>query len=164
MMELTAYTEQLAARLLAELVERGQTVTFAESCTGGGLAAAFTANAGASAALKRAYVTYCDEAKAEVLGVPREVLRRYTAVSAPVARDMALGAARAAAADVAISVTGLAGPGGDGVRPAGLVFIAVACCGRVRVVRCNFPGDRRAVRNQAAIVGYRVALKMLVEA
>lgn len=162
-MDIAAYIEGQAARLLGILVARGQTVTFAESCTGGMLAAAFVANAGSSAALRQAYVTYCDDAKAELLGVSRGDLVRYTAVSAQVARQMAQGAARVAGADVALAVTGLAGPGGDGVRSAGLVFIGVACGGAVRVVRCNFPGDRQAVREQAACVAYRLALKMLEE-
>lgn len=160
-MEIAAYTEQLAARVLAILSARGQTVTFAESCTGGLLAAAFTANAGSSAALKQAYVTYCDEAKAGLLGVSRGALQRYTAVSAPVAQQMALGAARSAGADLALSVTGLAGPGGDGLRPAGLVFIGAAYGGRVQVLRCHLPGDRRLVRQQAALAAYKLALKML---
>lgn len=160
-MELAAYTEQLAGDVLAILAARGQTVTFAESCTGGGLAAAFTANAGSSAALKQAYVTYCDDAKAELLGVSRGVLQRHTAVSAPVAQQMALGAAQAAGADLALSVTGLAGPGGDGVRPAGLVFIGAAYGGRVQVWRCHLPGCRRLVRQQAACMAYKLALKML---
>lgn len=160
-MNLTAYTEKQAEQLRVLLIERGQTVTFAESCTGGGLAAAFTANAGSSAALKQAYVTYCDEAKAAVLGVSREKLVRYTAVSAQVAAEMASGAKSAAGADLALSVTGLAGPTGDGVRPVGLVYIGAAYGESVQVVRCQFVGGRAAVRAQAAVVAYRLALKIM---
>lgn len=160
-MNLTAYTEKQAARLLKLLVARGETVTFAESCTGGGLAAAFTANSGSSAALKQAYVTYCDEAKASVLGVSRDVLARQTAVSAQVAAEMARGARRAAGADLALSVTGLAGPDGDRVRPVGLVYIGAAYGDDVQVVRCQFAGSRAAVREQAAAVAYRLALSIM---
>lgn len=146
---------------MALLVKRGQTVTFAESCTGGGLAAAFTANPGSSAALKQAYVTYCDDAKAKLLGVNRQTLLKHTAVSAAVAAQMASGAAAAAGADLALSVTGLAGPGGDGVRPAGLVYIGAAYGGCVQVLRCNFAGGRAAVRAQAACMAYKLGLNML---
>lgn len=160
-MNLQTYAEKQAARLLAQLVKQGQTVTFAESCTGGMMAAAFTANCGSSAALKQAYVTYCDAAKAAILGVSSEVLRRYTAVSAPVARQMALGAKAAAAADLAVSVTGFAGPDGDGDRSAGLVYIGAAYGGKVRVKCFHFVGGRQAVRQQAVVAGYCLALQML---
>lgn len=160
-MNLAAYTEQQADRLRGLLAARGQTVTFAESCTGGGLAAAFTANPGSSAVLKQAYVTYCDEAKAGLLGVSRAALARYTAVSAQVAAEMAQGARRAAGADLAVSVTGLAGPDGDGVRPVGLVYVGAAYGEDVRVMRCHFVGGRAEVRAQAAVAAYRLALEII---
>lgn len=161
MTDLRAYTEQQAAWLLAELTAAGRTITFAESCTGGLLAAAFTANDGASAALKRAFVTYCDAAKADMLGVSPRVLAEFTAVSAPVAAQMAAGARRAAGADLAISVTGLAGPGGGTAeQPVGLVYIGAAAAGLLRVKRFCFPGGRDMVRAQAAVAAYHWALSL----
>ena len=161
-MQIEAYISKkitaLAAELLAWLADNGKTVTFAESCTGGMLAAAFTANDGASAALRQAYVTYCDDAKAKLLGVLPRTLAEHTAVSAQTAAEMAKGAAEKANVDVAISVTGLAGPGGGtDVQPVGLVFIGVAVGGNVRAYRCQFAGGREMVRLQAALAAYRLA-------
>lgn len=156
---LAEYIDKKAAALLETLQAKNRTVTFAESCTGGMLAAAFTRHAGASVALTRAYVTYCDAAKAEMLGVSRDALARYTAVSAQVAAQMAAGALRQADADIAISVTGLAGPGGGTAeQPVGLVYIGCAVKGGVRVARAIFPGGRDMVRQQAALTAYRLAL------
>lgn len=156
---LTEYIEQKAAKLLGVLLAKRRTVTFAESCTGGMLAAAFTAHAGASEALRRSFVTYCDAAKAEMLGVSAKALARYTAVSAAVAAQMAAGAKTKAGADIAVSVTGLAGPGGGtAAQPVGLVYIGCAAGDSVRVVRCIFPGSRKMVRQQAALVALRLAL------
>ena len=122
------------------------------------LAAAFTANDGASAALRQAYVTYCDDAKALLLGVSTQTLAACTAVSAQTAAEMARGAAEKAKADVAISVTGLAGPGGGTAeQPVGLVFIGVAVGGSVKAYRCQFAGGRDMVRLQAALTAYRLA-------
>lgn len=147
-----------AAELLAWLADNGRTVTFAESCTGGMLAAAFTAHDGASAALRQAYVTYCDDAKALLLGVSLRTLAAHTAVSAQTAAEMARGAAEKAKADVSISVTGLAGPGGGTAeQPVGLVFIGVAVGGSVKAYRCQFAGGRDMVRLQAALTAYRLA-------
>lgn len=161
-MDLAAYTEKQAARLLQKLTADGKTITFAESCTGGLLAAGFTAAPGASAALKQSYVTYCDEAKAELLGVSPAALAAYTAVSAPVAAQMAQGARRRAGADLAISVTGLAGPGGGTAeQPVGLVYIGAAWAGGVAVKRFCFPGGRDLVRMQAVAAAYHWALRLL---
>ena len=96
--------ERAAGRLLTLLLAEGLRVSFAESCTGGLAAAAFTACPGASAALEMSFVTYCDRAKAQLLAVPPAMLARHTAVSAPVARAMALGAQKAAGADLALAV------------------------------------------------------------
>lgn len=160
MASLAEYIDKKAAALLDILLAKQATVTFAESCTGGILSAAFTRHAGASAALTRSYVTYCDAAKAEMLGVSADDLARYTAVSSPVAAQMAAGARRKAGADIAISVTGLAGPGGGTEQqPVGLVYIGCAADGGVRVLRAVFPGDRDMVRQQAALLAYRLALQ-----
>ncbi len=144
--------ERAAGRLLTLLLAEGLRVSFAESCTGGLAAAAFTACPGASAALEMSFVTYCDRAKAQLLAVPLAMLARHTAVSAPVARAMALGAQKAAGADLALAVTGLAGPGADELgRQPGLVYLAAAFRDNVWVFRHHFPGDRRLVRQQAAL-------------
>lgn len=160
MASLMEYIDKKAAALLDILLVKQATVTFAESCTGGMLSAAFTRHAGASAALKRSYVTYCDAAKAEMLEVSSRDLALYTAVSSPVAAQMAAGARRQAGADIAISVTGLAGPtGGMAAQPVGLVYIGCAVNDGVRVIRSVFPGNRDMVRQQAALLAYRTALQ-----
>ena len=112
--------------LWKQLKKRNWTVTTVESCTGGAVAARIVNVAGASEILRQAFVTYCDEAKHLLAGVRQETLEKYTAVSRETAREMALGGARAASADVALSVTGLAGPGGGTPeKPVGLVYIGL---------------------------------------
>jgi nicotinamide-nucleotide amidase len=116
-----------AAALLAELQARMVTLATAESCTGGLIAAALTAIPGSSATVLAGYVTYSNEAKAGMLGVPQEILAEHGAVSEPVARQMAEGALREAGAGIAVSCTGIAGPGGGSERkPVGLVFLGCA--------------------------------------
>ena len=104
---------QTASKVIAQLA--GKTLVTAESLTGGGIGAVLTAVPGASAVFKGGIISYTDEVKREVLGVPAVYLSSFGAVSAPVAEAMALGAFNLLQADVAISVTGLAGPAGDGV-------------------------------------------------
>lgn len=147
-----------ARDLLAALEGRGMTLATAESCTGGLIAAALTAIAGSSAVMTRGYVTYSNEAKTEMLGVPEELLGTVGAVSEEVARAMAEGALRVSGAAMALSCTGIAGPGGATPgKPVGLVFIGCAARGRpVRVRRHVFPGDRAEVR--AATVAEAFAL------
>ncbi len=128
----------------------GKTLATAESCTGGGIGEAITAVPGASDVYKGGIVSYCNEIKQDLLAVPAEMLRRYGAVSAPVAQAMALGARKMLCADVAVSVTGLAGPSGDEFgNPVGTVFIGYAdervCLSR----KFLFEGDRQQVRQQA---------------
>lgn len=152
-------TLDAARDLLAALEGRGMTLATAESCTGGLIAAALTAIPGSSAVVTRGYVTYSNDAKEEMLGVPAELLRTVGAVSEEVARAMAEGALRASRADVALSCTGIAGPGGATPdKPVGLVFIGCAGLGAgpALVARHVFPGDRAAVR--AATVAEAFAL------
>jgi nicotinamide-nucleotide amidase len=120
----------------------------AESCTGGALAAALTDIAGSSDVFERGFVVYSNAAKTELLGVPAELVAGHGAVSAEVAAAMAGGALAHSRADVAVSVTGIAGPGGgSAAKPVGLVFIACARRGAAPAVeRHVFPGDRAAVR------------------
>lgn len=147
-----------AAALLDLLRARGLTLATAESCTGGLIAAALTAIPGSSATVLAGYVTYSNEAKARMLGVPSDVLAVVGAVSEEVARHMAEGALRDSGANIAVSCTGIAGPGGATPgKPVGLVFIGSARRGMgTEVERHVFPGDRAAVR--AATVDAAFAL------
>jgi len=115
-----------AARLVRRLRDDGLRITFAESCTGGLLASTLTDIAGASAWFDQSWVTYANDAKVRVLGVDPEVLERKGAVSAEVAVQMAMGALKASKADIALSITGIAGPGNDGGKKVGLVYVGVA--------------------------------------
>lgn len=138
----------------------GKTLVTAESCTGGGIGAALTAISGSSAVYKGGIISYTNEVKANVLGVGRKVLDQYGAVSAPVAAAMAHGVRDLLQADVAVSVTGLAGPGGDEFgNPVGTVYIGYEDKHRSLVKEFHFAGDREAVRKQAA----ESALKTVLE-
>ena len=137
-----------AEALLAALRARGRTVATAESCTGGLIAATLTAISGSSDVVDRGYVTYSNEAKTEMLGVPAEMIEQHGAVSQKVAQAMAEGALERSNADVTVSVTGVAGPGGGSVaKPVGTVWFGRATRdGAVHTERHIFPGDRAAVR------------------
>lgn len=151
-----------AARLLERLQAQGLTLATAESCTGGLIAAALTAIPGSSATVLAGFVTYSNEAKTAMLGVPAGVIASVGAVSEETARAMAEGALERSGADLAVSVTGIAGPGGAVPgKPVGTVWFGLARRGRpVRALRQVFPGDRTAVR--AATVAE--ALRLLDEA
>jgi len=140
----------------------GLRVATAESCTGGMIAAALTAIAGSSDVVERGFVTYSNEAKSELLGVPAPLIAQCGAVSAEVAEAMARGALAHAPVDLAVSVTGIAGPGGATPgKPVGLVHLGIARRGGAcRTERHVFPGDRTAIRAAAA----RRALALLREA
>ena len=141
-----------ADAVLELLKNRGETVTFAESCTGGLLCGAFVDCAGASDCLKESYVTYANEAKENLLGVKSETLARCGAVSGECAREMALGAARAAGADWAVSVTGIAGPGGGTAeKPVGTVWIGVAHRGAAQAREYHFRGQRQWIRKLSVV-------------
>ena len=149
----------LAESVLTAYRNRRWRVATAESCTGGLVAAALTAIAGSSDVVERGFVTYSNEAKIEMLAVPSDTIAAHGAVSAETAAAMARGAVRRAPADVAVSVTGIAGPGGGSPqKPVGLVYIGVARRdGACRVEHRVFPGDRSEIR-QAALIE---ALQML---
>ena len=133
------------------LRERGETVSFAESCTGGMVTARLVDVPGASNVLGEAHVTYADAAKARVLGVRPETLEKPTAVSAPCAREMAEGARRVSGATWAAATTGYAGPdGGEDGTPVGTVYIAVAGPDGTTVEERRFKGTRQFVRTVAA--------------
>ncbi len=138
----------------------GRTLVTAESCTGGGIGAALTAVPGSSQVYKGGVICYTNAVKQTVLGVAPELLERCGAVSAPVAEAMVLGVRSLLKADAGISVTGLAGPGGDDYgNPVGTVYIGSALDDRVQVRQYRFSGSREEVR-QAAI---RASLAQLLE-
>ena len=151
-------TLEEAAALLAALRAKHLTVATAESCTGGLIAAALTAIAGSSASVLAGFVTYSNEAKTSMLGVPAEMIERHGAVSEEVARRMVEGALRASGANPALACTGVAGPGGGRLpKPVGLVFVAVSGPGRAMASsRLRFSGDREAVRQRAAAAALRL--------
>jgi nicotinamide-nucleotide amidase len=140
-------------------------VTTAESCTGGLVAAAMTDVAGSSAVFERGFVTYSNEAKTELLGVPQAILDAHGAVSEATARAMAEGALAHSRADVAVATTGIAGPdGGSPKKPVGLVHFAAARKGRkTRHLARTFPGDRAAVRTAAAETALGLLKEMMEE-
>jgi len=152
-------TLTLAQSVLDACRARGWHVATAESCTGGLVAGALTAIAGSSDVVERGFVTYSNEAKSEMLGVPPDTIAAHGAVSSETAAAMAEGAVARAPVDLAISVTGVAGPGGgSAAKPVGLVIFGLARRnGPSRTERRVFDGDRSAVR-QAAL---QVALVLL---
>ena len=149
----------LEERAVQALTARGCEITTAESCTGGMLASMLVNAAGASEIFKEGYITYSNEAKSRLLGVDAQALERYGAVSETVARQMAEGAAAAAGATAALSVTGIAGPGGGTKeKPVGLVYIGCYLDGTTRAERILFHGSRLEIREASA----RRALELLL--
>jgi nicotinamide-nucleotide amidase len=142
---------QLSERLGLALKARGATVTAAESCTGGWVAKALTDIAGSSAWFERGFVTYSNEAKSQTIGVSEETLAQHGAVSEPVVVEMAIGALKAARADYAVAISGIAGPdGGSAGKPVGTVWFAFASARGEGITRREcFTGDRESVRRQA---------------
>ena len=152
--------EAKAAQVLAACERAGRKVATAESCTGGLVAAALTAIAGSSAVVERGFVTYSNAAKSEMLGVPAALIEHHGAVSEAVARAMAEGALTHSRADLAVAITGIAGPGGGSVeKPVGTVHFAVAVRGApTRAHQDCFAGDRDAVRLAAALTALNLLL------
>jgi nicotinamide-nucleotide amidase len=153
---------QKANELLNACKARGWMLATAESCTGGLIAGLLTEIAGSSAVVERGFVTYANAAKTELLGVPESLLAEHGAVSEACARAMAEGALARSPADLAVAVTGIAGPGGGSAeKPVGLVQFATAARGaETRLDRRIFPGDRQAVR----LAAVNHALDMLLAA
>lgn len=152
---MSAYEFELVAALRAA----GASVSTAESCTGGLVAARITSVSGASEAFKYGAVTYCNEAKNKILGVEKETLDSFGAVSAETAAEMAAGVRKIMNAEIGVSVTGLAGPNGGEGKPVGLVFVAVNSDNYSEVTENHFSGDRISVRNQAADKALELALR-----
>lgn len=163
-----AYLEQLAAALGRGLLDNTMMLATAESCTAGGIAYAVTMQPGSSAWFDRGFVTYSNEAKMQQLGVSAAYLRDFGAVSEPVARQMAIGALTHSAAQIAVSVTGIAGPdGGTSGKPVGTVCFGWAIRRDpstppwVQTARRHFDGDRAAVRTQSIIAALEETLSLL---
>jgi len=153
----------LAETVLENCRRNGLRAATAESCTGGLIAAALTAVPGSSDVVDRAFVTYTNLAKYEMLKIPEALFAEVGAVSEPVARAMAEGALAHSAADIAVSATGIAGPGGATAdKPVGLVHIAAARRHRPTLhERHVFAGDRDGIRDQAVLAALRLALRQL---
>ncbi|MEM6895733.1 MAG: CinA family protein [Pseudomonadota bacterium] len=144
----------MVADLITLLRDRGLTVTTAESCTGGMVAAALTDVPGSSDVFQRGFVTYSNEAKSEMLGVTAKSLEAHGAVSEPVVREMAAGALIAARADIAVSISGIAGPGGSEFKPEGRVCFGLATAQGVTTQTIDYGAlgrdrVRAAARDQA---------------
>lgn len=141
--------DELASRVIEIFREKGLSLALAESCTGGMIAETVTNVAGASDIFYGSAVTYVNSAKEHILGVARETLEKHGAVSSECAEEMACGARRVYGADVAMSVTGIAGPGGGSeAKPVGTVWFGFATKDGAETFRRRFDGDRAAVRRQ----------------
>ncbi len=157
---------ELAAQWVAPLADalraRGWRMATAESCTGGLIAATCTALAGSSDWFERGFVTYSNAAKTEQLGVDPTLIAQHGAVSEPVVRAMAEGALAHSPADIALAVTGIAGPGGATPgKPVGLVWLAIAQRGAATQAEClQLNGDRAAVREQTVVAALARGLRL----
>lgn len=146
----------LSRQLGEALRARGWRATTAESCTGGGVASAITMVAGSSDWFEYGFVTYANGAKESLLGVTAATLERHGAVSEPVVREMAEGALRASGADLAVAISGVAGPGGGTEdKPVGTVWFAWAAPDGTTAERHRIDGDRDEVRRQAVVIALR---------
>lgn len=156
----SALAMALAAELGTLLAARGLRVSTVESCTGGMVAAAITSVAGSSGWFDAGFVTYSNAMKTALVGVPEALLAEHGAVSEPVAAAMAEGARARSGADIAVSITGVAGPGGGtAAKPVGMVCFGWAGAGTVQTLTRHISGDRAAVREASVVV----ALEGLVE-
>lgn len=155
---------QLAEEIVALLLEKKMKLTTAESCTGGMIASTLINVAGISECYEEGYITYANASKAKLLGVDKTVLAEKGAVSEEVAQMMAEGAAKAANADAAVAVTGIAGPGGGTPqKPVGLVYIGCYVCGRSVVTKNHFTGSRLEIRQQTTEKALELLLTCIKE-
>ncbi len=153
-----------AEKLLYLCRTRGLMIATAESCTGGMITAALTDIAGSSDVVDRGFITYSNQAKADMLGVPKVTIAEFGAVSEEVARAMACGAVIRSRADIAVAVTGIAGPGGGSVnKPVGLVHLAAASkSGLVLQKECMFANQtREEVRTQTVAAAFEILNKLI---
>lgn len=151
---------QLEDKVVAKLLEKGYTVSTAESCTGGLLAGTILNVSGASGVYNEGYITYSNEAKERLVGVKHQTLEQYGAVSPQTAKEMAEGAAKKANANVGLSTTGIAGPGGGTLeKPVGLIYVACFAEGHTVIEECHFDGTREENRKKTV----ETALKLLLQ-
>ena len=144
--------QKLVERIIQKLTKEGETISFAESCTGGRIAAAFTSISGASEVLHGSCVTYSNDIKHLWLGVSKEVLENQGAVSRDCVSQMLDGIQKMAGSDYAIAVSGIAGPtGGTELKPVGTVYIGLKTPFSKEVFHCNFKGPREAVQEQSTV-------------
>lgn len=154
--------DELARKVGAELKSRGLMLVTAESCTGGWAAMALTAIPGSSDWFERGYVTYSNAAKREALGVAEDTLKRHGAVSEETAREMAAGALKNGRGQVALAITGVAGPtGGSPGKPVGTVCFAWAQGSKISSQTKRFDGDRESVRRQSVVRALQGVLELL---
>lgn len=147
-------------KIVEKCIAQKATVSTAESCTGGLVAATLVNVAGVSEIFREGYITYANGAKERILGVSEETLKEHGAVSAETAYEMALGCARTAHSDYSVVTTGIAGPGGGTPeKPVGLVYLGCYAKGRIYTKECHFEGTRMEIRSAAALS----ALKFLDE-
>jgi nicotinamide-nucleotide amidase len=152
----------LARSLGAACRRRGVRVATAESCTGGGVAEAITRISGSSEWFDRGFVTYSNDAKQQLLDVPRETIAAHGAVSEETAREMARGALKRSRGSVAAAVTGIAGPsGGSAAKPVGMVCFSWAARGKQAAETRRFRGDRAAIRRQSVVRALEGVLELL---
>lgn len=158
-------SQQLVQKIAEQLIQRGEKLCTAESCTGGLIAKTLTDLAGSSDWFDRGFVTYSNAAKTDMLSVPAQLIERYGAVSEAVASAMLNGALGHSEADYAISVTGVAGPGGGSEeKPVGTVWIGVGSESQQFVRRYVFDGDREGVRLATLETALGILQTMLVKA
>ncbi len=149
-------------KIVELLIKHNLTITTAESCTGGLIAAALVNVPGVSGQLEEGYITYSNGAKEKLLGVSHETLEKYGAVSSQTAEEMAKGAKKAANADISIISTGIAGPdGGTKEKPVGLVYLACCLGDDTEVERHIFSGDRQEVRQASVLAALALVEKMI---
>ncbi len=148
--------KKMEERLYELLKAKGLTISVAESCTGGMICSRLVDVPGVSEVFKEGYVTYSNKAKKRTLDVSKSTLKKQGAVSSQTAKEMALGAAMASDSDIAVSVTGNAGPSAEEGKPVGLVYIGIYCKGKVKAYEFSFEGERRDIREQAAEEALRI--------
>ena len=156
-------SSHIAHQLGEVLLEKGWQLACAESCTGGGIAAAVTEIAGSSQWFDRGFVTYSNQAKQDMLGVTKETLENHGAVSEQTVREMVAGALSRSGVHVSVAVSGIAGPGGGTAgKPVGTVCLAWQVTGEEPVVRTeHFSGDRRSVREQTVLCALQGLLSVV---
>ncbi|MCI8512164.1 MAG: nicotinamide-nucleotide amidohydrolase family protein [Lachnospiraceae bacterium] len=159
----TRENETMEEAVVRLLVKYGLTVTTAESCTGGMIAAKLVNVPGVSDVFNQGFITYSNKAKRRLLDVSKATLKKYGAVSEQTAREMALGGIMASDADACMAVTGIAGPdGGSEEKPVGLVYIACCMKDEVTVEECHFHGTRAEIREQAAVSALDLLRRMII--